>query len=591
MTRHFLTRVRFHGWPAAALWLMFASASYAQQPAIENRASDRSAITGNVVTRDGEPVTSAYVSISRIGPNTFGNIKVDGNGQFKSEPLDAGLYRVSAFAPGYVSEPQVNSPGYYHPGDAITLTLIKGGVITGKVMNSENAPVVAANVRAIRVRDQNGKPLSIQGITRERFTDDRGIYRLYGLPAGSYVVSAGGPQRFTSSAPPTQYETQAPTYSPSSTRDTATEITLNSGDEITMDIQYRGEPGHSVSGKVVGAASSNEATISYGVSVSLLDLRSRMTIMNATANAPNNFAFALYGVPDGEYEVNATQGSQSRDNLSSGPKRITVQGSDITGLNLNLAPLASIQGRLVLETDPKTPCAKRRATALPETIMFARRFQPETGASKTAAAGQPEVSVLSDFSGSESMIDGQGNFSFKNLQAGTYKIDPREPASGWYIRSMTMGPPAKPLNVAHDGINVKASERIAGVTVTFREGAGKLRGRISLGEGQSLPATLRVYLVPSEPDSTENVLRFYEARPESNGSFTVDNLAPGKYLVVARPVEETDLGTTKSIRMDSGFRTKVLSDAQASKKEVGFTPCEQISDYALPFVAPATSRQ
>ena len=107
----------------------------------------------------------------------------------------------------------------------------------------------------------------------------------------------------------------------------------------------------------------------------------------------------------------------------------------------------------------------------------------------------------------------------------------------------------------------------------------------------SLPAALRIYLVPAEHESTENVLRFYEVRPESNGSFIVDNLAPGKYWIVARPMEENDPGIIKSIRQDSAFRLKILGEAEALKKELEFKPCEQVADYDLPYAIPTTPRQ
>src|SRR5205807_1489725 len=66
-----------------------------------------------------------------------------------------------------------------------------GGVINGTVTDSDKQPVVAVRVRALMIRDANGE-LTNGSVATERLTDDRGIYRLYGLTSGSYVVSAGG---------------------------------------------------------------------------------------------------------------------------------------------------------------------------------------------------------------------------------------------------------------------------------------------------------------------------------------------------------------------------------------------------------------
>src|SRR6185503_6124494 len=117
---------------------------------------------------------------------------------------------------------------------------------TGTVTNSLGEPVIAVRVRATMVRDPRGEtPRSL--FTTEQPTDDRGIYRIYGLRPGTYIVSAGG-TGFAPSFNP--YESDVPTFAPSSTRDTAAEVVVRSGEDSTIDIRYRGEPGHTISGTV-----------------------------------------------------------------------------------------------------------------------------------------------------------------------------------------------------------------------------------------------------------------------------------------------------------------------------------------------------
>src|SRR5262249_56752674 len=80
-----------------------------------------------------------------------------------------------------------------------------------------------------------------------RSTDDGGVYRLYGLSPGTYVVFTRN--SFHAIASP--YDKDAPTYYPSSTRETAAEVTVTSGGEASgVDIRYRGERGHAVSGSI-----------------------------------------------------------------------------------------------------------------------------------------------------------------------------------------------------------------------------------------------------------------------------------------------------------------------------------------------------
>jgi len=124
--------------------------------------------------------------------------------------------------------------------------------------------------------------------------------------------------------------------------------------------------------------------------------------------------------------------------------------------------------------------------------------------------------------------------------------------------------------------------------VTTTEGAPLLRGRISGTEAQTLPPRLRVYLIPAEPEAAENVLRFYESWIEVDGRFIVDNVAPGKYWIVARPAAENDSGSTKSVRQDATLRAKVSQAAEALKKAITLKPCEEVADFALPYVVPAS---
>ena len=266
--------------------------------------------------------------------------------------------------------------------------------------------------------------------------------------------------------------------------------------------------------------------------------------------------------------------------------QVKVSGRDVTGIALTVAPLASIGGRVVLQGDPKAACGKRRDSAILETIVIARSYEAEDKSS----AQKLEGSSLFRNSAAQSGLDAKGNFTLKNLQPGTFRIDSREPASGWFTRTIAFERPVRALNIPRDGLPLKAGEHASGLLVTIAEGASKLQGKISAPEGQALPQNLRVYLTPSERENADNTLRFYETRPTANGSFTVDNIAPGKYWIVARPTEENDAGVVKSIRLDKAFRLKVQHEAEALKKELALKPCEQLADYDLAFGSTPTSQ-
>jgi len=594
------TRPLIMGLVCAALLSLSATVTSAQQLGTENAkpaAQPLGAITGRVVNSGGEPIPGAAIYSSVLGASQPRSTTADAGGNFKLDGLEAGAYFISANAPGFTVETLTSANDtrrFFHPGDSLTLTLVKGGVITGTVTTSTNNPVVNTNVRAFRVRDGSGQPVLGVAQPRERLTDDRGVYRIYGLPPGSYVVSAGGPGRFFG-LNGSQYENDAPTYAPSSARDTAVEIFVRAGDEITADIQYRGEPGHSISGAVAGFPQSQSMLPSNAL-VSLNDVRSHTAIMTATASAFNSYGFAFYGIPDGEYELFAQRyAAPPADSSASEPRRIKVQGTDLTGVTLTLAPLASIAGRLVLESNPPTDCVKRRLTALQETVIGARRFSPDVKPPARQTKDQsatPEAPLSLANQSADTVADAKGDLTLRNLNAGSYRIEPQLPGTGWYLRSISIGTSttnskASDPNIPRDGITLKSGQRLAGLTVTITEGAGGLRGRISVPEGQRVASGLRVYLVPAERDSAENVLRFFEAATDTDAKFAIHNVAPGRYWIIVRGADDGDPSKVKPVRQESALRVRVLREAEALKKEISFKPCEQLTDYDLPWTAAA----
>jgi hypothetical protein len=549
----------------AGIALLAGVAHGQNQPAAKENESAK-IISGRISTSENQPLANARIMVGRSnGPAQA--VRVDSDGTFKSQPLEPGLYFVSPFVPGLIrdsSGPAISS--YLRPGDTVNIKMIKGGVITGSVKNSNGDGLVAIPVRAFRVRTQNGDPVPFSPASREMVTDDRGIYRLYGLPAGTYLVSAGGLSRssFGGVAGQSAYEGYVPTYAPSATRDTAMEIQVTSGSESQADIQFREERGHAISGTIVGATSQGQQQWAAGINV--FDVRNHTDVAATSAVSATNFSFAVYGVPDGDYELYAQQ-SSINEQLTSPPVRIRVQGADVT---------------VTFESDPKPSCGKHRASALVETMINSRRFEPRSPSEETAPS---DVHTTVRNALRSAIVDSRGIFSIKNMPPGTYQIEPSAPASGWYVRSVALDRnPA--VNIPRDGVALKRGDHVAGLTITFAEGAGQLQGHVSAGEGQSLPSKLRVYLVPEDRVSAGNVYRFYETVAERDGSFTVDNVAPGKYLIMARRAEENELGLTKLVRLDETLRATVLKEAEALKKAIAFKPCEQVADFDLSYVSP-----
>lgn len=574
------------------LFLFAASALVAQTNASSTDTVDT--IAGHIDVPAGESLSGASVRLGSfygaMGGQFQASTKVDNSGNFRFTGLQPGLYSVSVSVPGLVNAPNPASSEtrrFYRPGDTVNFTLIKGGVITGKVTNAANAPMVAAPVRFFRVADAEGKRLPTPNILGETLTDDRGIYRRYGLIAGTYIVSTGGASRgpngpYLSIA----YSNDVPTYAPSSTRDTAAEFVVRPGEEITVDIQYRREAGYAISGSVAGLSESQTSAITMA-SINLIEVKTSAQVANTGANSFTNYSFEIAGLPDGEYELTAQQGDQMSD-----PVRVTVKGEDISGVNLSLHPLASISGHVVFETDSKTDCARRRATARQETTVAARRFSASATAERNQKETAADIPLLYQNLSREAGLDEKSDFIIKSLPKGSYWIIPQPPDPGWFVRSLEAAktPASRSSNVARDGVAVGAGDRFSNLSVTLTDGAATLKGRVTLPKHEQLPARLRFYLVPAEKENSEDVLRYFETAVQRDGSFTLSNLEPGRYLAIARAAEDADPVSVKSIRRDSGWRANIVKAATALNRQVTFKPCEQNSDYEFP-LTPATSPQ
>ena len=332
-------------WLIVTLAFLCATGGLAQSPTDEPQTpTTTGSITGQVITETGQPLSGAAVFVRAYGgtgqPRTT---TTDAEGNFQVSGLDPLTYMVSASFSAHVSAPRDpdSQAVYYKVGDSVRLQLIKGGVITGMVSTAAGDPVVGVRVHAFMIRDRNGQPIRYGAPFRVRTTDDRGIYRIYGLAAGTYVVSAGGGGNLSgpNSSP---YDADTPTYAPSSTRDTAMEVNVNSGAESQgVDIRYRGEEGHIISGNALDLA----ATTASGFTIYLIPVSKGVSQWSHQSyQPPGSRGFSFYGIADGDYDLVAQTYFAGGEAALSEPRRVTVRGADITGIELAVKPMGTILG-------------------------------------------------------------------------------------------------------------------------------------------------------------------------------------------------------------------------------------------------------
>ncbi|HEX8174556.1 MAG TPA: carboxypeptidase-like regulatory domain-containing protein [Pyrinomonadaceae bacterium] len=553
-------------------------------------------ITGRVVGEDGRPMSDVAVAIYGVysGFATRGSA-TDSAGRFQFKELPPGLYGLRVASPSFIEQPDENrspwEPRYLKPGDTTQLMMVKGGVITGTVLNAQGEPVVGAFVRPVRVRDTQGRRIFTESFTgtMPRLTDDRGIYRIYGLQPGSYLLVVGGNNPYFYGG--VSYG-DVPTYYPSSTRDTAAEVQVRAGEEVTgVDIRYRSERGHTISGTVSGFPDTSGRS---GLSITLM--RAVTGVVEGQTYATEvdgRRVFSMSGVPDGDYEITSQAVFEKGDAISSAPRSITVRGSDVTGLQLELTPLSGITGRITLEPlKAQEACAQvSPQVAMQQTVITARREEQDKGRL------QP-----STFSAGGDVPDEQGEFVIRNLSEGLFRVSIRPPGDDWYVRAAsfpavtqpaaeagTPGAKAAAANALPPGtISLKRGARASGINITVAQGAASLRGRVTAqAEGAAIPANLRVYLIPAERERADDILRYAETGVSSDGSFTLTGLAPGRYMIVLRPFSpQTDiLRPPRLLAWDEEGRKTLRREAVETNNALELKPCQQLKDYSLGYTA------
>jgi hypothetical protein len=571
------------------LVLTCATASAQEQTPTPETSSDvaTGTISGLVVNERGEPMPGTSIFLRSMATRTGRSTSADAEGRFRAVGLEPGLYTVTGYSPAYVLQaPEFESAAtYYRVGDSVRVEMIKGGVVTGTVTNAMNEPVIGVRVRAIRIRDPKGQPVRTPQVGQsERSTDDRGIYRIYGLPPGTYLVSAGGAAGQSFQLNP--FDTDVPTYAPSSTRDGATEFTVRGGEETTADIRYRSDPGHAVSGTV------KTTNAGSGASVMLLGADGVFLPLGQAMQVPNGRGFEMTGIGDGEYQVFATEfptnvvGTTMPDISFSEPKRITVKGADVSGIELITRPPASIAGRMTLEPSKAPECQGKRKPLFAETLVDLVRNEKDADASAV---------YMRMMTTNTTSLDPKGNFSYRNLGPGRYRFNTNFHARFWYLQSITIGAPATTTPAAKTSTPkvdpaaswtvLKPGEKISDLTITLAEGAASIRGKVPVAEGATIPAGTAVFLVPAENDKSADVLRYFVTDVASDGTFGFNSLPPGRYWSVLQNPVQSELATLVKLRSPESAeaRTKLRRSAESQKSDLELKPCQTLNDYQLSF--------
>jgi len=358
-----------HPFFTAAIVLSLAAVALAQGAADQQNAS-----IGGRVTLSGQPARGIKVSLvpgPYGSPETPGrqSVSTDDNGRYEFKGLAAGRYGLIAASYIYAGDDLFASQSKPFKVCAVTageklegqdIRLTRGGVITGLVTDAGDRPVIAERVNLMYV-GRDGKRQDYPIIINYDMwqTDDRGVYRYYGLPPGRYLVSVG---KETGQSGPTSDAAQGfyrRVYYPDAREvEQAKLIEVKEGGEVTdIDIKLGAlEKTFAVSGRVIDAVN-NQPVPGSLIDFSLVDKqtnRLRAWSMGMPVNERAEFYFG--GLPPGRYGIGASPDPVR--NYFGETIEFEVKDEDIEGLDVKLQRGASPASR---SRECAWCCRRRRA--------------------------------------------------------------------------------------------------------------------------------------------------------------------------------------------------------------------------------------
>jgi protocatechuate 3,4-dioxygenase beta subunit len=450
--------------------------------------------------------------------------KTDAEGRFLLTNVAPGRYQILPVAPAYVVAGLGMS---YPPGRPLTLLagdevkdidfqMEAGGVITGRVTDADGNPVIAEQVLVSPVEDAAGQQPRFDFDQRDQQTDDRGVYRIYGLPPGRYrvAVGRGGDAGAVSFG---RRKIFRRTFYPDATDQAqARVVEVKSGIEATdVDITVgRALKTYKVAGRFV-TADAGQPVAGIPVGFNTLDARGRRTGGYGgitTTNARGEFV--ADGLAPGRYAVYSTNNNfqqQEATEFYSDPVNFEVADSDVSGLLVKLKRGATVSGVITIEGVSDRAAAAQMLSA----VRVYPRVEVNRQAQQATAGPMRLVNVNAD-----------GTFRVIGLVPGKLRLGTMNDA----VKGLTTA--RVELNGANvtGGFDLAEGAQVTGVHVVMTYGTATVVGQTTYVNG-AVPPGARVMafarLVGPTPGNTPS----HSAEVDARGFFRLEGLPAGEYEV------------------------------------------------------------
>jgi len=473
-------------------------------------------IRGTVVeNQTGHPLARTTVTVAPVGGGSGAqSVRSNSYGIFEIQGLAAGTYLISAarlaFAPVQYGQKRWYSSGMpitLAADDAaqLTIRLPRFGAISGTVLDENDVGLPDQQVAVYT----NTRPPVL--LARAR-TDDRGMYRLFGLRPGSYLVR--------SLAKAYDEETYLPTFYRDVTtveQARAIEVTL---DEQVDRIEFHAATGrlHSVTGRVYAS----------GFGVTAVTLASDTG--TETANLDSNGSFSFNPMAPGQYELLAVGPAPGRPGQMATYQMLTVDRDMTVNLSLSFSPTVQFvfedaKGQPIDPRQLKVMARRKDIAGDLQTqalqVVFDDRPQSPARARRAGTPDEPGTDPLRPVSGKVSLLPGRWDVAL--AANATYCV------VGFTAPQSDLGNQGRT-----DGWNeillAPGSSNVVKFVLTSQPAT--LSGTVKTSTGD-IVAGVPVFVEPYDLDPRKRLAPIRMTRSNAQGQYSIGGLAPGGYRLLA----------------------------------------------------------
>jgi hypothetical protein len=590
-THNFLIRICV----AFALGAIASITVVTQQPSRtqEQKPSGGSVIRGRVTYADtGHPLRRAEVTLLSPDRDIDDTKSVtDRNGEFAFYNVSAGKYLLLTQAPDIVNHGLDSSRDLLslkialgQIGDGFSevtvdgrssvkteIRVIRGGVITGRVLTETDEPIAKALIKLFRV-EENGRArptnLTSHMNSDDQWmfeTDSRGIYRIAGLPSGEYIVQAS-----ESAQGGNADEVEEGSYADGSMMiafhlkalkvQDATSVNVVQGSESRdVDIRFTDRVPHRISG-LVTLKGQPAAFVEIFLSRDDSGQEGFRFGSGQTRSGPDG-RWEIRAVPDGNYTLGVsgyatvtTDGQQEYKLIAPLPRKLVVEGDDLTNLKIELVSGASVSGLVAFEGEATTP-----------TNVFVELISA-VPATEAGESSDSEVNIAG-----RSFLESAGKFTVAGLHSGSYYFHLINLGNNHYVKSITLNG----KDALRDPVKVEEGKSLNGIRIVLSSELVSLTGRVVEKDDRSKPLRDAVVLLfPVEVERRRVTETPIAVRTDKEGRFVVKS-APGDYFVVVFDRGRKDMPVTlpseRSIVKNSSTMQKITLQPGDEKKVVEVT--------------------